>query len=107
MSERETVLVTGYSKAPQGTVMHEVYRLCGVVLEIDPETNVIVDAELTFITDLAQRFFHKLIVGYNLSDGIDGLVERIRKRYLAPSDEAMIAALKTAIQRFMETYGRK
>lgn len=48
-SELHTVLVTAYAKAPQGSAMYEVYKHAGIVLEIDPSTHHIVEAEFTFI----------------------------------------------------------
>lgn len=97
-----TVLVTGYAKAPLGTAMQEVYRYAGIVLEIDPQTDTIVDAEFTFITDLARRYLRRLLVGYSLRQGLDPLVERICSHYFAPSQQAIIVALRAAVQRYQE-----
>jgi len=97
-----TVLVTAYAPAPRGTTMYEVHRYAGVVMEIDLETNQIVNAEFTFITNLAKDFFVRLVQGYNLEDGIDQLAEKIRKRYYAPSVEAVIACLKVGFQRYFD-----
>lgn len=101
-TRKRTVLVTGYAKAPQGTSMYEQYKHAGIVLEIDPVTNVIVDAEFTFVTDLAQRFFKEIVAGYCLDGGLEGLLAEINARYLAPSSLAVVAALKSALQRYFE-----
>ena len=98
----KTVLVTGYAKAPQGTAMYEVSKYAGIVLEINPNSNVIVNAEFTFITDLAKDFFRRLLVGYDLSDGIDELIRRIESNYFAPSTNSIIVAMKAAIRRYEE-----
>lgn len=98
----KTVLVTGYAKAPEGTSMHQVYRHAGVVLEIDPERNVVVDAEFTLITDLAKRFFKDMLVGYDLNQGLGPLFEIIEEHYLAPSQQAMMAAIRAALQRYYD-----
>lgn len=101
LEQSKTVLVTGYAKAPQGTAMQQVYSFIGVILEIDPQANKIVDAEFTLITNVARRFFENLIIGSNLSD-LDTIIMEIRKRYLAPSREAMINAIQKAAQRYWE-----
>lgn len=98
----QTVMVTGHAKAPQGTSMYERYKYAGVVLEIDPATETIVDAEFTFITQLAQRFCRDLVVGYRLSEGLEPLIAAFRRRYAAPSQQAVIMALRVAAQRFYE-----
>jgi hypothetical protein len=100
--DNPTVLVTGYAPAPKGTGMYELYKYAGVVLEIDLVTDIILKAELTFITNLAKDFLSRLVEGYNLNDGIDNLAEIIRGRYWAPSTEAVIICFKSAIKRYFD-----
>lgn len=97
-----TVLVTAYAKAPQGSAMYEVYKYAGIVLEIDPSNHHIVNAEFTFITELAQDFFKRLIIGYDLANGVEELVHHIETHYFAPSTGSVIVALKAAHKRYME-----
>lgn len=96
-----TILLTAYAKAPQGTSMHEVYKHAGIVLEIEKETHLIVDSEFTFVTTLAQKYFKSLIVGYDFSQPIDGLIHRVKEHYYAPSTDSVIVALKSAHQRYL------
>jgi len=103
--ERGTVLVTGYAKAPQGTSMYEVFKHVGIVLEIDPRTDTIVDAEFTVVTDVASRFLRELLKGYNLRQGLEPLLTTIRQRYFAPSQEALIKAVRVAVQRYKDSVG--
>lgn len=100
MQKLDTILVTGYSKAPQGTSMYEIYKHAGIVLEIELSTHKIVNAEFTFVTDLTKRFFEQLILGYELDKSIDPLIERIQNHYFAPSQQAIIVALQSAVQRY-------
>lgn len=100
MSRGATVLVTGYAKAPHGTSMYEVYKHAGIVIEIDPESNRIVDAEFTFVTDLAKRFLRDILVGFDLDEGSDRLCERVMERYLAPSRHSVVTCIRVALQRY-------
>jgi hypothetical protein len=102
ISQLNTVLVTAYAKAPQGSAMYEVYKYAGIVLEIDIQTDRIVDAEFTFVTDLAKHFFRRLVIGYQLTNGIDELIKRVEKHYYAPSAGSVIVALKAAFKRYIE-----
>jgi hypothetical protein len=101
-TELNTVLVTAYAKAPQGSAMYEVYKHAGIILEIDPTTNVIINAEFTFLADLTKDFFKRMVSGYDLSNGIDELIQRVEKHYLAPSTNSVVVALKAAYKRYME-----
>lgn len=94
------MLVTAYAKAPQGTAMYEAYKHVGVVLEVDQESGVIVDADFTLITELARGFFKRVVVGHNLRSGIELLLEEVRQRYYAPSVPAAVTALRAAHERF-------
>jgi len=99
----QTVLVTGYSKAPQGTSMHEMYKYTGIVLEIHKETDIILDVEFTFVTDLAKNYLKRLLMGYDMKNGVEPLIELIKEHYLAPSQQSVIVALKVAYQRYRDS----
>lgn len=98
----DTVLVTAYAKAPQGSAMYEVYKHAGIVLEINPVNHKIINAEFTFITDLAQDFFKRMLIGFDLSTDIQRLVKRIENHYFAPSTTSVIVSLKAAHKRYHE-----
>lgn len=98
----ETVLVTGYAKAPQMSVMYEKHKYAGVVLEINISRNIIVNADFTFVTTLANDYFKRLVIGYDLNEGLDKLISEIESRYFAPSTSSLIVALKAAIRRYEE-----
>lgn len=102
MEKLETVLVTGYTKAPQGTAMFEIYKHAGIILEIEMRTHIIVDVEFTFVADLTKKFFAKLIMGYCIKDGLQPLIDRIERHYFAPSQQAIIVALQAAVQRYWD-----
>lgn len=98
----DTFIVTAYAKAPQNTSMYEVYKYIGVVLEIDRKSRDIIDAEFTFITNIAQEYFKRLVVGYNMEDGADGIIKYIEKGYFAPSTNSISVALRSAFRRYEE-----
>ncbi|MCM2536122.1 DUF3870 domain-containing protein [Neobacillus pocheonensis] len=102
MQTLETVIVTGYAKAPQGTSMYEMYKHAGIVLEVNLKDHRIVDAEFTFVTEITKNYFQKLLVGYCLQDGIQQLIERIQNFYFAPSQQAIIVAIQAAVQRYWD-----
>lgn len=99
----QTVLVTGYAKAPQGTSMYERHKYVGIVLEIHRETDVILDAEFTFVTELAKDYVRRLAVGYDLKKGIEPLLDHVKNHYFAPSQQSVLVALKVAYQRYYDS----
>ncbi len=98
----DTILVTGYAKAPQGSAMYEKYKYSGIVLEINKKTHIIENVEFTFITNLAKDYIKRLMVGYDLSKGLDEIINKIESNYIAPSTNSVIVALKAAYKRYLE-----
>jgi hypothetical protein len=99
----DTILVTGYAPAPQGSSMYEAYKTAGVVLEINPHTNTLIRAEFTFVTGLAKEYVSRLVSGYDLSNGIDPLIQRIQSHYFTPSTDAVTMAFRVAYQRYQQS----
>lgn len=98
-----TVLITAYAKAPQSTSMYENFKYAGIVLEIHKESHIILNAEFTFVTNLAQDYFKRMIVGYDFSKDITPLLEKVANDFLAPSQQSVIVALKVAHQRYKDS----
>lgn len=98
----ETVIVTGYAKAPQGTSMYELYKHAGIVLEINFHDHTIEKADFTFVTGLTKDFFERILIGYCLNDGVEPLIKKVKDHYFAPSQQAIIVALQAAVQRYWD-----
>lgn len=104
--ETSTYLITAYAQTPKNTVMFEVNRVIGVVLEIEKSDGVVVDAEAMFITDIARRFFKKLVIGTNFNEDLSGLFEDIENNYVTNSTGALIVVLKKAQQKYFAHINR-
>jgi hypothetical protein len=103
----KTVLITAYAKAPQNTSMYENNKYAGLVLEVHKESHIIINAEFTFLTNLAKNYFNRMIIGYDFSKDITPLIEEITSDFLAPSQQAIIVALKVAHQRYHDSLTEK
>ena len=102
MKRMSTVFVSAYSQAPKGTKMSEQGQIIGIMLEIDRKSHIIVDAECTFITSIAKSYFRKLIVGFNFRTDIDEIIASVEENFLIPSSHALVVALRTAYQRYVD-----
>ncbi|HVA37443.1 MAG TPA: DUF3870 domain-containing protein [Candidatus Dormibacteraeota bacterium] len=97
---RGTVIVAGDARAPVGSGIDKVYGHIGVVLEIEPSTDVIVAADAVFVTELAREFVSSLLVGHALSEGLGSIRKEIGERVLFASQGALLSALQIAYQRY-------
>lgn len=103
MVNNNTILTTGFAQLPKGTTQSEKYQSLAVVLIINVETEVIEDAEFTFIADLQNYYLTSLVRGYDLKQGINPLIDTLRSRVLTPSQGAVIQSIKSAWDRYKES----
>lgn len=100
-----TVMISGFAQLPKGTTLYEKYKVVGVVFVIDLDTSQIVDVAFTFVADLTNRFLVSIVKGYYLNQGIDPLLAEIRKRCQLPSLGAVIQAVRSCYDRYVESFG--
>lgn len=90
----KTIVLVGHAALPQGTAAKGTHDHLAIVVEIDKKYGVIIDAQCTLVTDLANRNVVKFLKGYSLQDGVDGIIEEILSSYYGGARNALIAALK-------------
>jgi hypothetical protein len=89
-----TVFLAGHGRLPQSTAAQSQYENVVITVEIDPKYSVVVRASCNLVTDLARDFLANLFVGYSLRDGIEPLIEEVKRCYQGKAQNALIAALK-------------
>ena len=77
------------------------HKVIGVVVEIDMHTGRILQAECTLATKLASDFIAKMLVGYNMNDGLDELNAMIEKHYQASAKKAVLTAVRMLNDKFI------
>lgn len=95
-----TYLIAGHAKLPQGMAARNVYDSLTITLELDVKYGVVIDADCTLATEHAGRFLRRLMRGYCLEDGIEGLLEQVRQSYHGKAYQAIQAALKDVYTQF-------
>ncbi|MGG0716196.1 DUF3870 domain-containing protein [Robertmurraya massiliosenegalensis] len=102
MSNDSCLIVSGHAQVPKGIALHEEKKFIGAVLVINKETQIIEKAEFTLITTLSNDFLSNLVIGYDLHQGIDPLLNKMKKLCLMPSQGAIIQAVRSAYERFKD-----
>ncbi len=97
-----TLFIAGYAHLPHDITAYQLYRVLGLFLEVDEETGIIVDVETSLTSRLAQRILKECIKGKSLLTELDEIKAEICHRYHGEAKKAVIAALKSAYQRFLE-----
>ncbi|MGI5971917.1 MAG: DUF3870 domain-containing protein [Oscillospiraceae bacterium] len=96
------VLISGYAKLPANITSEEIFHTAVVVVLVDLQVGTIVKAECSTVTNVAKEFIANLMVGYNLSDGIDMLIQRINQTYYGQAKKAIITSIKMIYAKYQE-----
>jgi len=99
--DSDTVFFTGYAKLPSSITAEKLYQVIAVGIEVDPQTGIVVDCDVTLATEVAKAFFKKLVIGYSLMNGIEGLTDRFESRYHGSAKKAIITSLKIVNEKWL------
>lgn len=97
---RELLFVTGYGKLPLTSAASKVYEAIVVAVTIDPANSTIIEADSNLVTALGREFLCKLVEGYCLDDGVEGLEERLERYYHGSARRALVTALYNIYNRY-------
>lgn len=100
ISERELTFFSGYAKLPSGITATEMYRVIGVVVVVDMETETIVEADCTLATETGRNFIRNIIAGFSLANGIEPLMRIVDTRYQGSAKKAIITAMKIIYDKY-------
>lgn len=95
----DTLFFTGYAKLPAGITASQVSEVVGIGLEVEPNGRIL-KADCTLATELGRDFFSRMVVGCRLAEDLETMSLRISRHYHGNAQKALIAALKTAREKY-------
>jgi len=98
---KNTIFVTGVAKPSKDDPIASVYEVIFLSLVIDRETDIIVDATCNTAREMTKDFICSLLIGRNIAEGTDAIVQEIRGRFFGLAQKAIIVALKDAHNRYL------
>ncbi len=102
MNDRNTVLLSGYAKLPTNITAESVYETLVVVVLFDRRSGIILEAEASVVTSIAKKFIASLLVGYNLNEGPDALMEEFECYYHGHAKRALETAMRLIFSKYQE-----
>ncbi|MBQ1285611.1 MAG: DUF3870 domain-containing protein [Lachnospiraceae bacterium] len=100
--QRNTILLSSYAKLPSSTTAEAVYDILVLAVLFDNRNGIIVEAETSMVTELAKNFVTNLIVGYNLNDGPEGLIELFDTYYHGHAKKALETAIRGVFNKYRD-----
>lgn len=101
-ADADCILISGYAKLPANITSEEIYKTLVTVAIVDRNSGMILDAECSMVTDIAKQFIANLMIGYNLNDGLFGLMEQFEKTYFGHAKRAVETSLKMIFTKYSE-----
>ena len=98
-NKNKRILFSGYAKVPTGITASEVYKVIGVVLIIDEDTETILEADCTLTTAVARNYVSSILVGKSIADP-ESLVRIVDKTYQGSAKKAIITALRIIYDKY-------
>jgi len=102
--DEDYVLVTGFAQTPKGTPLNETKKYISAILLIDKKTNNVIRSDFGVVSQLTNEALQAIIEGYCINEPFEDLVERYKERICIPSLGAIQQAIKSAIDRYKDTF---
>lgn len=99
--DKNTVYFISYAQLPENISAKKVVGTIGLGIVVDFYTDVIVDTSCTLITEEAREFLKSIIVGYNVSEGIDELLDEIKFRFNGQSQKSVCVVLRDVHRKYI------
>ncbi|MDR2615891.1 MAG: DUF3870 domain-containing protein [Oscillospiraceae bacterium] len=98
--DENTIFISSHVKLPANTVSQKVYELLAVAVEVNVRTGVIMKSDLSLITTLSKDFISRVVCGYNMNDGADGLIKALDQHYHGYAKKAIQTAFSLIFKEY-------
>lgn len=98
---QSTYYISAYAKLSAEMPSGGVYKGLDMGFVIDMETGIVVDTSITLLTEETRKFIKDLIVGFDLNNGVDKLINIFKKRYHGTSQKAICVVIKQIYEKYL------
>ncbi|MBP2635899.1 MAG: hypothetical protein H6Q72_1806 [Firmicutes bacterium] len=98
-NQSKRILFSGYAKLPTGITASEIYKVIGVVISVDEDTALIMEADCTLATAVARNHVSSILIGKSINNP-DQLVRIVDKTYQGSAKKAIITAIRIIYDKY-------
>ena len=92
----ETLIITGTSRLPENVTANHVYGFLSIDIEIDPQSDQVVDFACTLVPKLVEKVLSDCLVGYPFEEGIKNCLAKLDTRFFSSTKRSIMAAIEDA-----------
>lgn len=100
--KNNTIFLATYAKLPHDIATYNLYKNVGVYVEVDLETGVMIDVDVSLYSDVSMNFLRKILRGTNIIYDRDIIVGEIEKRYWGSAKKAILTAVRRIFDKYDE-----
>lgn len=97
-----TIIVTGYAKMPEGTVVRALYGNLAIGAIVDFETHTVIEGWASLYAEQTQKFVRDLLVGENLLADDSKFLQAIQADYWGNAQGAICQCYRDMVRRYRE-----
>lgn len=98
----DLVLFSGYARMPSNTTAQKLYEEMALVFIVDMNTGVVQKVECTLATTLAKEFVSEMLVGFDMSRGVEEISNLISYKYQGHMKKALLNAVRMIFTNYNE-----
>ncbi|HYE81292.1 MAG TPA: DUF3870 domain-containing protein [Clostridia bacterium] len=99
--EKNTIYITGIAKIGSNDPISDIFDTFFIGIILDRNDGGIIDVTCNTVKDTTSDFIKSIIIGYNLINDEELIINEIRDRFHGIAQKAVIAAVKDARNRYM------
>lgn len=107
LKDQNYVLVTGFAQTPKGTPLNETRKFISAILVIDRKTNCVIKSDFGVVSNLTNEFMQSVINGFCVDEPFENFVIKSKQCISVPSLGAIHQAVKSAIDRYKDSFADK
>jgi hypothetical protein len=101
LMEPNGILITGYAKLPQGITAKELYSVIVVVIVVEKQSGIIIEADCSLVTELTRKFVKEILINCKLND-LEDIEDKFKKYYYGSARKAIISAVKNCAEKYKQ-----
>lgn len=96
------VVFSGHAKLPRESVAGSIHETLTIAVAVEQRYGVIVQTDVTLVTQPAKDFVHCLLVGVSLNDPPEPVLDYLTTYYHGGAKKALLAGVRDLFDRWRE-----
>lgn len=98
--DKNTIYILGTSKISKSDPISAIYDIFFIGIILDRNSGKIIDSTCNMVRDVTTDFIRSILIGHNLMEDMDKIIDEIKDRFYGMAQKAVIAAVKDARNKF-------